>query len=174
MISPDGKNWTWVLDRACPDCGFDASATPAVDVASLVRANSDDWQRLFATGAIRAGRPNEATWSSLEYACHVRDVYHRFDARVGVMLAEDDPVFANWDQDETQVADRYEDQDPATVIAELGAAAETIVARLDTITGDQWARPGRRSDGSSFTVETISRYMVHDTIHHIWDVNQFS
>ncbi|MET0797746.1 MAG: DinB family protein, partial [Rhodococcus sp. (in: high G+C Gram-positive bacteria)] len=25
-IEPDTKNWTWVLDSACPDCGFDSSS----------------------------------------------------------------------------------------------------------------------------------------------------
>ncbi|PVY29285.1 hypothetical protein C7458_10631 [Williamsia muralis] len=24
-IVPDTKNWTWVLERPCPDCGFDPS-----------------------------------------------------------------------------------------------------------------------------------------------------
>ncbi|HEY5013683.1 MAG TPA: DinB family protein, partial [Acidimicrobiia bacterium] len=26
MITPDTKDWTWVLERPCPECGFDASA----------------------------------------------------------------------------------------------------------------------------------------------------
>ena len=25
---PDEKDWTWVLDRPCPDCGFEASDHP--------------------------------------------------------------------------------------------------------------------------------------------------
>ena len=35
MIAPDDKDWTWVLDHQCPECGFDASACPAEAVASL-------------------------------------------------------------------------------------------------------------------------------------------
>ena len=35
-IVPDDKNWTWVLERECPECGFDA---PAVDVE---RVGGDD------------------------------------------------------------------------------------------------------------------------------------
>ena len=23
-IVPDDKDWTWVLERVCPECGFDA------------------------------------------------------------------------------------------------------------------------------------------------------
>ena len=33
-ITPDTKSWTWVLERACPDCGFDASATDPTSVSA--------------------------------------------------------------------------------------------------------------------------------------------
>ncbi len=42
--------------------------------------------------------------------------------------------------------------------------------RSTSVRGDQWERPGRRSDGASFTVETFARYMIHDPVHHLWDV----
>ena len=35
------------------------------------------------------------------------------------MLSQDDPLYPNWDQDETAVADRYAEQDPADVAAAL-------------------------------------------------------
>jgi len=174
MISPDTKSWTWVLERPCPECGFDASATPATEVASLVRANAAEWRRLFASAAIRAGRPNESTWSSLEYMCHVRDVYRRMDSRIDAMLSEDDPTFANWDQDLSAAEEQYEAQDASVAIADLEAAAAAMAARLDALTDDEWPRPGRRSDGASFTLGTIARYMAHDVVHHIWDVEQFA
>lgn len=170
MIHPDTKDWTWVLQRPCPDCGFDATAAAANDVAELVRANGREWQLQLAAGVIKAGRPNEHTWSSLEYACHGRDVYRRYDERIMLMLAEEDPLFANWDQDATALEDRYEQQDPAVVVAELVAAADAVAGRLERITDRQWSRPGRRSDGASFTIASLALYMVHDPIHHIWDV----
>ena len=68
-------------------------------------------------------RPAPGIWSPLEYACHVRDVHRLFAERVALMLAQDEPRFDNWDQDETAVASRYAEQDPATVDAELVEAA---------------------------------------------------
>ena len=62
-----------------------------------------------------ARRPEPSTWSPLEYACHVRDVCRLFEQRLRLMLTQDAPTFDNWDQDETAVADRYGEQDPATV-----------------------------------------------------------
>ena len=33
-IEPDTKDWTWVLERPCPECGFDASSVSFDDVPS--------------------------------------------------------------------------------------------------------------------------------------------
>jgi hypothetical protein len=68
------------------------------------------------------------------------------------------------------VTDRYGEQDPAVVRVELAAAAEELAEAFDGLTDEQWARPGRRSDGAAFTVDTFALYMVHDPIHHLWDV----
>jgi hypothetical protein len=86
------------------------------------------------------------------------------------MLNEDNPLFENWDQDETAVSERYDLQDPATVAAELGAAATDLSDLYDTVDGDQWSRPGTRSDGALFDVESFGRYFLHDLVHHIADV----
>jgi hypothetical protein len=98
VIVPDDKDWTWVLDRPCPVCDFDASTCSENAVPLLVRENAHDWRQLLERGTIRAGRANDATWSSLEYACHVRDVFRRYDERIALMQREDDPLFPNWDQ----------------------------------------------------------------------------
>jgi hypothetical protein len=174
VIVPDEKDWTWVLHRPCGECGFDASTTSAADVAGLVRGNAAAWQAILRGGLVSPGRPNDATWSSLEYACHVRDVYRRYLGRLELMLDEDDPMFLNWDQDASALEDACDEQEPAQVVGELADAAEGLASRLDRVENQQWERPGRRSDGASFTVDSIARYMVHDTIHHVWDVERIA
>ena len=52
LTDPDTKDWTWVLGRTCPECGFDASTCDPMAVPSLVRANATDWQMLLAEGRI--------------------------------------------------------------------------------------------------------------------------
>jgi hypothetical protein len=104
MIDPDDKDWTWVLEGSCPECGFDASSMH---------------------GGPRSGA----------------------------------------------VAERYEEQDPAIVVGSLVAAAGTLARLLEGFSASEWERRGRRSDGASFTVDSISRYMIHDPIHRVWDVS---
>jgi DinB superfamily len=169
VITPDAKDWTWVLERRCPECGFDAAAIEREQVGSMILANAASWQRVLRGTAV-AQRPSAAVWSPLEYACHVRDVFRIYDERLARMLTEDDPQYANWDQDATAVADRYGDQQPASVADELVAAAAALANRFDGVAGDQWRRAGTRSDGAHFTVESFARYLIHDPIHHLWDV----
>jgi hypothetical protein len=170
-IVPDDKDWTWVLERPCPECGFDASSVAATEVADLLRENARAWRPLLERPEARE-RPDDATWSALEYACHVRDVYRLYDRRLALMLTEDDPTFPNWDQDATALEERYGEQDPATVVTDLEAEAEVLAASFDRVAGDQWERTGTRSDGARFTVDTFSRYLVHDPVHHVWDVER--
>lgn len=166
---PDDKDWTWVLDRPCPECGFDARSVDVAEVGSLVRANAAAWAVVLARPDV-ADRPAPGVWSPLEYAAHVRDVLRIYTTRLDLMLTEDGPHYPNWDQDATAIQDRYDLADPAVVTAELGTAAETIADRFDSVTGDQWERTGFRSDGAAFTVASFARYFVHDPIHHLHDV----
>ncbi|MCY7373971.1 MAG: maleylpyruvate isomerase N-terminal domain-containing protein, partial [Spirochaetaceae bacterium] len=64
----------------------------------------------------------------------------------------------------------YADQDPGTVATELAAAAATSADRFAALSEDRWTRPGRRSNGSVFTVESFARYLVHDLVHHAHDI----
>lgn len=138
-------------------------------VPDLIRENALEWEDVLARPDVRQ-RPRPDKWSPLEYACHVRDVLRLYDERLHLMLGEDDPTFANWDQDETAVTERYNEQDPATVSRDVTAAAEAICNSFASVRPDQLARTGSRSDGARFTVDTFARYFVHDPIHHIWDV----
>ena len=168
-ITPDTKDWTWVLERPCPECGLDTSSFTREQIAAMLRANAAAWRApLAAPGAVDRTQPGR--WSSLEYGCHVRDVFRLYDYRLGLMLTEDDPLYPNWDQDETAVADDYASQDPAVVADELVVAADSLADRFAAVSGDEWLRPGRRSDGASFTVETFARYFMHDPVHHLYDV----
>jgi hypothetical protein len=145
-----------VLGRPCPQCGLDTASFGREQIPGLITANAAAWPSLLSAPDV-ARRPRPDTWSSLEYACHVRDVFRLYDYRLELMLTRDDPLFPNWDQDETAVADRYGEQDPGTVGTELTAAGAALADRFAAVGGDRWLRPGRRSDGAAFTVETFGR-----------------
>ena len=86
------------------------------------------------------------------------------------MLEQDAPRFANWDQDETALAERYGEQDPAVVSGRAAGGRCRRRGRLRGVRDDQWERTGLRSDGSEFTVLTLGQYFLHDLAHHLVDV----
>jgi hypothetical protein len=169
-IEPDTKDWTWVLARPCPECGFDAASLHHTDVAARIRDDAAAWVNRLNEPGVRA-RPQPTVWSTLEYGCHVRDVHRIFNHRVHLMLTEDEPLFPNWDQDETATTDDYASQDPATVATELFDAASIVADTYDNVPADAWSRCGLRSNGSEFTIATISVYHLHDIVHHAYDVS---
>jgi hypothetical protein len=169
VITPDSKDWTWVLERGCPDCGLDPTAIPYADIPAAIRGNADAWREVLTRRDVH-DRPSPDVWSPLEYSCHVRDVFRVFDTRLQRMIREDDPLFENWDQDATAIEERYDEQDPAVVATDLVKAAHTLAGRFGVVTEEEQGRPGRRSDGAGFTIATLARYLLHDPVHHLHDV----
>jgi DinB superfamily len=169
-IEPDDKDWTWVLQKACPDCGFDTRTVAGPQVAAGLRANASRWPAVFERVDVGV-RAEPQVWSPLEYGCHVRDVCRVFESRLELIRSQVDPSFENWDQDATAIAYAYGAQDPAVVSRELSAAVESAAAAFDEVGDGDWARTGRRSNGSVFTIETLGQYFLHDLTHHLHDVH---
>ena len=126
---------------------------PSTDVQRHPRGggNAASWQECSAPRAAAA----TGVWSPLEYGCHVRDVFRLYERRLQLMLAEEDPLFANWDQDATAVAWRP------------SCSRRPPSWRRRGHGGRQWNRPGRRSDGAAFSVLRSGVYLVHDPVHHL-------
>ncbi|WP_231252022.1 DinB family protein [Nocardioides furvisabuli] len=168
-IVPDTKDWTWVLERPCPECGFDAAAQSLDALPTRIHDTAMAWSDVLARADVGT-RPTPSVWSPLEYACHVRDVHVVFAERVRLMLEVDEPAFANWDQDATAIESAYGSQDPAEVAVGLIEAAGTVAGLYATVTDASRDRRGLRSDGSVFTVASLGSYHLHDVVHHLHDV----
>ncbi|GAA3597482.1 DinB family protein [Klugiella xanthotipulae] len=170
-MTPETKDWTWVLTERCAECGLAVADLDYDDIPALVRATIVPWQAGLATPNVRV-RPAVETWSILEYACHVRDAHRIFGERVGLMLTHDNPTYPNWSPDAAAAEARYNEQDPATVWRELAAAGEVTVGVFAAVPRDQRDRPGLRSNGSAFTIDSLLRYYLHDVFHHVGDLDR--
>lgn len=170
-IEPDTKDWTWVLDNVCPECDYDVRDIPQSVVGTLIRSNAHAWrEELKGNPTELRLRPRPNKWSTLEYSGHVRDVFRLYLYRLDLMLTEDGPQYPDWNQDETALAEDYNSQDPAILSTELMEAAERLAERFDGVVGEQWDRTGYRGDGAAFTIISFARYLIHDPVHHLWDL----
>src|SRR5436305_11321551 len=136
-VPPDDKDWTWVLERSCPECGYDTRTITGADAPALVRRIAADWGGVLQAGETVAVRPRPDRWSTLEYGCHVRDIFRVAQFRLGLMLTEDDPSFPNWNQDETEVSNNYGSQDPIAVAGQLDEEADRVAFLLQGVQPDQ-------------------------------------
>jgi hypothetical protein len=167
---PDLKDWTWTLERRCAECGLEAASYDLADVADRLEFAAVEWVQILTANPAASRRPEPTVWSPLEYGAHVRDVFVLFDERLELMLTQDHPVFANWDQDRTAIDTDYAGQDPDLVAEQLMAAAGHLIGRLRDVSEADEQRTGARSNGSEFTVGTLAQYLLHDVDHHLWDV----
>jgi len=169
-VTPDEKDWTWTLTRRCPECGLAAGEVDPVTIGARARVAAQEWVHILQEHPAVEARPEPGVWSPLEYGCHVRDVYRIFVDRLEQLLTTDGPRFASWDQDQTAVLQRYDLADPDVVAHELEQAAAALADQVDAVRPEQRSRPGSRSDGAEFVVDTLLQYFLHDVVHHLWDV----
>jgi hypothetical protein len=169
--TPDTGDWTWVLTRKCPDCGFVPDDVRADGVPEILQDAKQRYAAVLARAGVRT-RPAAGVWSPLEYAAHVRDVCVIMRGRLEQILdgGGETVQFADWDQDRAAVDGAYWRSDPEVLGRELEVAFDAAADAFGRPSREQLGWPGLRSDGSPFTVETLGRYFVHDVLHHLWDV----
>lgn len=61
-----------MIERRCPECGFEAGSVVPEQVARLVRENAAEWLRILGQSARLTERPSDERWSALEYASNLR------------------------------------------------------------------------------------------------------
>ncbi len=166
---PSERDWVRVVaEQRCDGCGLEASSIPRHELGPAIRLQGELWaSMLFAAEADSLRSHSEpGRWSALEYAAHVRDVLVLFRDRMAEAAMGTNPDFGWWDHEAAAVADRYNEQDPRSVAADLEAAADllaTTVARLD---GAGWEHTGTRRGTERFSVDGLVRFALHEAHHH--------
>ncbi|HYZ91556.1 MAG TPA: DinB family protein [Actinomycetota bacterium] len=159
----------------CDECGFRFDSVPRDRLADTIRSFGPAYADVLSkpVDALRA-HPVEGVWSVLEYACHVRDVFRTQRERIAIALREDVPEFVPMGRDELPAADRYNEQDPAVVAAQLGDAADELADALDALDDSGWNRTGIYSwpVKAERTLDWVARNTVHEGKHHLMDVER--
>ncbi len=162
----------------CDQCGFAYAGLAAVDAPAAIRAFARRYRApltRFLPGedgdALVRRRPAPETWSALEYAAHVRDVFANYDRWVRQTLAEHRPVLEGPGPDELAAAGNYNDADPVAVADALAANAERLAATFESVPDDGWDRVGIRRDEERSVLFTARR-AVHEGNHHLLDIGR--
>jgi S-DNA-T family DNA segregation ATPase FtsK/SpoIIIE len=158
---------------ACSECGYDFESLNRRQIVRAVTALADEQRQLLESvdALLLRAHPRPASWSALEYGCHVRDVLGFQRHRVMQAQAEDVPSFTSMRRDERAIEEHYNDQDPRTVAAELAAAASDFAAVLSALDDLGWQRTGVYPwpVREVRTVEWIGQRTAHELAHHLFD-----
>ncbi len=177
MTVPGGRSDD-TTDARCEECGFVYDDLAAGDVPAAIRSFAKRYRAplsRFLPGedgdAVLRQRPAPETWSALEYAAHVRDVFAWYDGWVKQCLAEQRPVLEGPGRDEAAVDRRYNEDDPVAVADALAANAERLASTIEAVPDDGWDRVGIRGDEERSVLFTARR-AVHEGSHHLLDIGR--
>jgi hypothetical protein len=164
------------MDR-CEECGYSYDALDRAELSSTVRGFGPRYlSAIERPDAELRAHPLEGTWSILEYACHMRDVLRAQRERVALALAEDEPTFPSMRREERVIEERYNEQSPAQVAAELTTAADDFADAIDVLDGAGWQRRGVYSwpERRPRTLEWVARHTIHEGEHHLMDIDRLA
>ena len=169
MTAPGGR---------CEECGFEYGALGPADVPAAIRSFGKRYRApltRFLPGedgdSVVRQRPAPDTWSALEYAAHVRDVFGAYDGWIHRCLTEERPVLEGPGPDELAAERRYSEDDPVAVADLLAANADRLASTLESVPDEGWNRVGLRREEER-TVLFTARRAVHEGNHHLLDVGR--
>jgi hypothetical protein len=162
----------------CEECGFDYEALDPAGIPAAIRSFAKRYRAplsRFLPGedgdSLIRERPEPDTWSALEYASHVRDVFSNYAGWIELTLAEDGPTLEGPGPEELAALRNYNDDDPAVVTDALAANAERLAAVVESVPDDGWERVGVRR-GHERSVLLSARRAVHEGSHHLLDIGR--
>ena len=169
-IPHETKDWTWVLQRPCPDCGFDTTDHPGATVPAVLHAAIERWSNLLAAPGHRGpSRPGRVVAAGVHLP---RPRRLRHDHRAGAADAgRGRPRAARVGPGRGGGAGPLRRAGPGPRRRRAGRRRRRGRVRSSPVSDPtSGAAPGHRSDGTAFTVETLAQYLVHEVEHHLHDV----
>lgn len=159
-------------DHTCAGCRI-GYADLTVDSACEIIAAVPDRVRAAVRSVpqdLRRHRPRAGTWSVVEYACHIRDVYATYTIRLHRTRTEDRPALEPMLNDLRAGRFRYNDRDLAAVLDEITANAAGFREEVAKVAADEWDRTATRLPGESRTARWMVRQAAHEGLHHARDI----
>jgi len=161
------------MDDHCDVCGYDGrSLDPGTVAARLeqlpivlrtsVAEISDTQLRLKEPGR----------WSVIEYVGHLKDVmaFHRW--LIERALAEDQPVIAAGDPDEAVEGAKYNCAELAELLDQVDRRLQRLCLLLWDLDLDDRQRRAILDEGVQIDVDLIARNALHESVHHVLDIER--
>ena len=157
--------------EVCRACGFDSELYGRADaissqrvVPAILAAATEGLDE-----SALADRPDQATWSIVEYLDHVREVV--FGNRMAIEMALREPGVDLGAPPDLGIAAERKRVDRAATLEALSGEYRLMEGLLSGLTGEQW-RTSALLDGRRHSVGWFGRHVLHDGIHHLADIGR--
>jgi hypothetical protein len=111
--------------------------------------------------------PSEGEWSALETLTHVRDVIvHVYGLRIRRLLYEDEPVFADFDEERYRRASLARGETAEALLETIAGEHEQTARLLATLPDTDWARQGRHPVFGVVSIEFLARRIGEHAVEH--------
>ncbi len=102
--------------------------------------------------------PREGEWSPLETLTHLRDVVvHVYGLRIRRLLYEDDPLFADFDEEGYRRASLVRGEATEDLLETIIGEQEQLARLLRTLPDAEWSRQGRHPSLGMVSIEFLAR-----------------
>jgi hypothetical protein len=102
--------------------------------------------------------PRPGEWSALETLTHLRDVVvHVYGLRIRRLLYEEDPVFADFDEEGYRRGSLARGELAGHLLETIVGEHEQLARLLETVPDADWARGGRHPTLGPVTIEFLAR-----------------
>jgi uncharacterized damage-inducible protein DinB len=111
-------------------------------------------------------RPAEREWSAVEVIGHLTDAEERAIARIGQVIAEENPELAGYDPDALVREHAYQSKSTQAVLGRFLELRNERIAALFALTPEQWRRTATFMGRGATPLTAITVHMCwHDTNH---------
>jgi hypothetical protein len=109
---------------------------------------------------------SDGGWGVIENLGHLRDWEEIYQGRVQAILAEDDPVLPEFDDQLWEIEHDYRGQEPLKVLDQFRSLRQQLAEVLDALAPEAWSRRGRLGAETDVTVtKLVTRMRDHDAEH---------
>ncbi len=117
-------------------------------------------------------RTTPEKWSLKELVCHLLRVQRVFDGRLEAMLSQDNPEITSYEPPGDTVFEALAKRPADECLRDFLAERERLVSRLEKMSLEEWHRPGRHPEYSSYDACFQFDMMAHHEAHHMYQMFQ--
>ena len=112
-------------------------------------------------------RPSPEEWSIKEVCCHLRDSFEIDGERIRLMLSEDEPFLAAYDQEALARERDYQNESMPLVLAALRAFSGGLAYLLENLGEEEWQRTGQHEERGPISIAQYAQLLADHARQHL-------